>query len=72
MAHLGLHKGELHGIKKAIAERYFSSHGVPDATCHGCGGESGGNRALYAAQRHLIARFAEREESFDVLNELEV
>ena len=38
----------------------------------GCGGESGGNRALYAAQRHLIARFAEREEIFDVLNELEV
>ena len=35
-------------------------------------GESGGNRALYAAQRHLIARFAEREEIFDVLNELEV
>ena len=38
----------------------------------GCGGESGGNRALYAAQRHLIARFAEREEIFDVLIELEV
>ena len=35
-------------------------------------GESGGNQALYVAQRHPIARFAEREEIFDVLNELEV
>jgi hypothetical protein len=24
-------------------------------------GESGGNRALYVAERHLVARFAERE-----------
>ena len=33
--------------------------GVPDVTA-GCGGESGGNRALYVAARHPIARFAER------------
>ena len=26
----------------------------------GCGGESGSNRALYVAQQHPIARFAER------------
>lgn len=27
---------------------------------HGCGGESGGNGALYVAMRHLLAPFAER------------
>ena len=34
---------------------------VPDATCKGCGGESGGNCALYVAARHLLALFAERD-----------
>ena len=32
---------------------------VPDVTA-GCGGESGGNSALYVARRHLLALFAER------------
>ena len=35
------------------------SKGVPDTTC--CGGESEGNEALYAAGRHPLASFAERD-----------
>ena len=36
--------------------------GVPDKTCKQCfGGESGGNRAVYAAKRHPSARFGERD-----------
>ena len=35
--------------------------GVPDTTCKGCGGESGGNGVLYATAWHPLAPFAERD-----------
>ena len=39
--------------------------GVPDTNQQSaCGGESGGNCALYVAARHLLAQFAERVVSF--------
>ena len=38
--------------------------GVPESNRKIGFGESGGNRALYVAQRHLIAQFAERDGPF--------